>query len=198
MGKESVSKANKVNPATKEKFKMATAATDYISFLEERIATLELENEQRANKKAMHIFSWGMTIPTPQKHHMTGTRNGKRRYLTSSNCDGNLKMGTVKTRPMMELDHGNLMVVLCTERGMPECHISFNFYLKTVKRGRVNLRFSLCYKGKVIFSKERKENLEVTENDGYCERPIQEILPSRLPSPVYLVIEIIEWELYKN
>jgi hypothetical protein len=179
---------------------MATT-TEYISFLQQRIAKLEFENEQMAEKKAMYIFTWDVTVPTPRKHHVKQTsRDGKEIYVTVSNRDGNKMTGTVKTYPMFELDHGKMQAGMGITKGEPGYCISLHFYLKTVKRARVHLKYTLCYDGKVIWSKEKREILEVQKNRPSYAGNIREVLRSRLPSSdlLELVIEVIEWEIYKH
>jgi hypothetical protein len=179
---------------------MATT-TEYISFLQQRIATLEFENEQMAEKKAMHIFTWGVTVPTPRKYHSKeNARDGKQVYITFSNRDGNKLAGTVKTYAMFELHHGNMQAAMGIKKSEPGYGIFFHFFLKFVKRARVHLKYTLCYDGKVIWSKEKREILEVKNNRDGFSGSIREVVRSRLPSPdlLELVIEVIEWEINKH
>ena len=100
----------------------------------------------------------------------------------------------MKINPRIKLDGGEMAVGLVLKKGTDERRIFIVFNLKTGKKGRVKFILSLSSKGKVLWQKERTEELEVKNNHGSTGGRIHDVLPSNLPSNVLVVIEIIEWE----
>merc|ERR1712233_70739 len=74
------------------------------------------------------------------------------------------------------------------------------FWLTSGKKGRVKLNYLLSSAGKVLWQKERTEELEVESNDenGWTGADINDDLPSDLPSNLLVTVEVIEWEPNTN
>ena len=119
-------------------------------------------------------------------------------YYTWDNHDGNLVDGTLKKNPRFKLDQGEMSVCLLLRKGTDQRRICTQFWLTTVKRGRVKFNWSLSSNGKVLWQKERTEELEVKSNrtDSWTGGRIWD--PSDLPSNLFVTVEVIEWEPNKK
>merc|ERR1712179_399 len=121
-------------------------------------------------------------------------------FYTASNNAGNLVDGTRKTNPRFKLDHGEMQVCLLLDKETDEREICIHFFLPSGKKGRVKFNYSLSVAGKVLWQKERTEELEVESNakDGWTGGEINDVLPSDLPSNLLVTVEVIEWEPNRN
>jgi len=198
-----------------EELSCENSCVPYLCFLEQKIATLELEKETEnkhfekeierlvkgvsGSRKSPYILTWNAKFPTPQNHQM----NIDDFYCTWNNYVGNLVDGTKKRnvlRTSFKLDHGEMDVGLYLDKETDERNIHIQFWLTSGKKGRVKLNYSLSSAGKVLWQKERTEELEVESNDenGWTGADINDDLPSDLPSNLLVTVEVIEWEPNTN
>jgi len=152
----------------------------------------EVEKLAKKQRTAQYILGWDAKFPTPQNHQM----NGGDFYYTWNHHVGNLVNGTRKRNPKFKLDHGQMAVGLVLDKDTDERCICIRFWLTTGKKGRVKFKWSLTSDGKVLWQKERTEELEVRSNSttGCTGGDINDDLPSDLPSNVLVTVEVIEWE----
>jgi len=144
------------------------------------------------NENSTYILTWNGKFPTPQNHHGTNDKF----YYTWNNSVGNLVYGTEKNNPRFKLDGGEMDVGLRLRKGTDERSISINFHLTSGKKRRVKFISSLSKDRKVLWQKERTEELEVAidRKDGWTGGHINDLLPSHLPSNILVKVKIIEWE----
>jgi len=152
----------------------------------------ELERMAKRPRTLRYILTWNAKFPTP-KNHQDGFENF---YCTWNNSVGNLVKGTKKNNPKFQLDHGKMEVCLRLHKKTNRRSIGVYFYLTSGKKGRVKFNSSLSSKGKVLWQKERTEEIKVKNNDedGWTGGNIQDDVPSDLPSNLLVVVEVIEWE----
>jgi len=129
----------------------------------------EIERMAKKPRTLRYVFTWNAEFPSPRNHQDTDDYD----YYIWSGYNNLL----------FELDHGEMEVGLCIEKGTGERSICTQFFLTTRKKGRVKFNWSLSVGGKVT-------NVE----DGWTGGNIFDVLPSDLPSKVLVLIEVIEWE----
>jgi len=154
----------------------------------------EIERVAKKSRTMRYIFTWNAKFPNPENHHDACAVC----YYTWQNHVGNLVSGTSRpARQLFQLDHGEMAVGLCLVKrtDQREICIQIQFYLTTCKKARVKFNVSLSLAGKVLWQKERTEELEVEDNKtGWTGGGINDDLPSDLPSKLLVVVEVLEWE----
>jgi len=153
----------------------------------------EIERVAKKSRTMRYIFTWNAKFPNPENHQQSCDDF----YYTWQHHVGNMVSGTSRrARQRFKLDHGEMAVGLCLDKETDQREICIQVFLTTCKKARVKFIVSLSLAGKVLWQKERSEELEVESNrkDGFTGGHISDDLPSDLPSKLLVVVEVLEWE----
>jgi len=152
----------------------------------------KIERMEKKSRTVLYILTWDAKFPTRENHQ----QNGIDFYYTWNSDVGNLVDGTRKINPRFKLDHGKMGVGLRLDKETDERSINIQFFLTTGKKARVKFNWSLSSAGKVLWQKERTEELKVRSNrtNGCTGGHIHDLLPSDMPSNLLAVVEVTEWE----